>query len=107
VPEPDLGREDVDGDGAAPPRKKTRRGSRGGRRRKKKVDVAANGAGPEEETGEAVQLDEAVAVAVSEPAAELDSGPGHTPDGESDEGDDETSEWRYVPMSEWGDDFRR
>jgi ribonuclease G len=113
------------------PKKKTRRGSRGGRNRKKKPAVASeNGSEPtgdaeletdedavEPETLAVSELEtEALAEAV-EPEAEPEAVEPEpepeavepTPEEPSQNGDTEKSddEWGYVPMSEWGDDFRR
>jgi ribonuclease G len=101
VPDPDLGepdesREEPAGDGTEPPRpkKKTRRGTRGGRGRKKKtataVSTALDGspsAGPPEEEPP-VAKEESSAVA----EAEKPSG-----------SEQKTSDWEYVPMSQWDD----
>jgi predicted RNA-binding protein with TRAM domain len=63
-----------DGAETPKPKKKTRRGTRGGRGRKKKTAAAP------------------AAVAAAEPAS--DAPPAEAP----------TSDWEYVPMSEWGDE---
>jgi ribonuclease G len=71
------------GDGAAPAKKKTRRGSRGGKNRRKKpagtATPSVNGDEPEAQPVEAP------------PEAEARS---------------EDEDWGYVPMSEWGDEFK-
>jgi len=81
VPAEDLGTE---GNGAAPAKKKTRRGSRGGKNRRKKPagtapPVSENGAEPE---------------------------PTREPEPERPEEPEERDPNRYVPMSEWGDEFK-
>jgi ribonuclease G len=119
VPEPDLGREDeAESDGEAggetPKKKPTRRGSRGGRNRKRKPAVAStNGAEAETDLEPTIEP-EPVAADVApespepepepEPAAEESEPEPEQPSTNGDEHDD--SEWTYVPMSEWGDDFR-
>jgi ribonuclease G len=122
LPAPDLGREDgeeADGDAAATPAKKrTRRGTRGGRNRKKKPAVA--GEASENGAAEAVVEDEPTVEAPfveeepqPEPEAEEaaqpepEEEPQPTEDEEPSQNGDGESEWGYVPMSEWGDDFRR
>jgi ribonuclease G len=85
VPDPDLGEEaeppeaeqPAAEDGTAPPKKKTRRGSRGGRGRKKKTTAAT-------ETAESAETVETASEAPSENG---------------------TSDWEYVPMSEWESDL--
>ena len=81
VPAEDLGTE---GNGAAPAKKKTRRGSRGGKNRRKKP---AGTAPPVSENG-----------TEPEPATE--------PEPERPEEPEERDPNRYVPMSEWGDEFK-
>jgi hypothetical protein len=80
VPDPELGREDEEGEGeggengSAPQKKRTRRGSRGGRNRRKKTPAVG------ESNGDSAPE----AVAEEEPAPTTDD---------------------YVPMSEWIDDL--
>jgi ribonuclease G len=75
--------EDLGDNGAAPAKKKTRRGSRGGKNRRKKpagtATPSVNGDEPEAQPVEAP------------PEAEARS---------------EDENWGYVPMSEWGDEFK-
>jgi len=108
LPSDELGR-DGEGDeapegeqpsenGAAAARKRTRRGSRGGKNRRKRTAAAGAGAGagaidgngaepaPEEEPVEAVAAPE-------EPV-------------EAEANADSDEDWGYVPMSEWGDEFK-
>ncbi len=98
LPGPELGREDeADGDGEAgetAKKKPTRRGTRGGRNRKRKP-AAASTNGAEADTEAAVKEPvEPEPIEAEEPA----------PEQPSEDGDE--SEWGYVPMAEWGDDFR-
>jgi len=95
-----AGGEEASGDGseAPKPRKKTRRGSRGGRKRRRPADVAGNGSGPD---------------AGVEGETEAEPGPEEPPAAEAVEaepvsanGDSaESSDWGYVPMSEWLDEI--
>jgi predicted RNA-binding protein with TRAM domain len=103
VPAEDLGEEpeepvelvepSVDGaEAPAPVKKKTRRGSRGGKNRRKKPAAATtNGAEPETEIG-----GEPVEEPVEDQVAASDGADAAEPE----------EEWGYVPMSEWGDEFR-
>ena len=87
--------------GAEPKKKKTRRGSRGGKNRRKKpagatvaaAAVSENGSEPEPEP-------EPESASEPEESAELEAAEPQTPGAQEDE------EWGYVPMSEWGDEFR-
>jgi len=83
--------------GAEPKKKKTRRGSRGGKNRRKKPAGATVAAAAVSENGSEPEPESA-----SEPeeSAELEAAEPQTPGAEEDE------EWGYVPMSEWGDEFR-
>jgi ribonuclease G len=79
--------------GAEPRKKKTRRGSRGGKNRRKKpagatAAVAENGSEPAPEP----EPEEPAEPEAAEPEAPVAS--------------QEDEEWGYVPMSEWGDEFR-
>ncbi|HSX22003.1 MAG TPA: ribonuclease E/G, partial [Gaiellaceae bacterium] len=94
VPAEDLGT--TEGNGAAPVKKKTRRGSRGGKNRRKKPAGTA-----------------AAATAVSENGAEPESAPEPAPEPVVEvptepepERPEEGDPNRYVPMSEWGDEFK-
>jgi ribonuclease G len=91
--------------GAAPKaKKKTRRGSRGGRNRKKKpATVPADGDGAEPELE---PEPEASPEPEPEAAAELAEAPSPEP-AEEPEKPDDSEDWSYVPMSEWGDEFQR
>jgi ribonuclease G len=117
VPSDDLGREDEDEEaeaaeaagenGAAPAKKRTRRGSRGGKNRRKRVaaaTAAANGGEPAidaaEEEASAEGAAEIPVPAAEEPEAALE--PIEEPSGNGTPEDD----WGYVPMSEWGDEFK-
>ncbi|HEY3922534.1 MAG TPA: Rne/Rng family ribonuclease [Gaiellaceae bacterium] len=100
VPERDLGAEpSANGDepAAAPVRKKTRRGSRGGRNRKKKTAVVAAGGVA---TVEAPEVPEPEPQPGPEPEPEPQSEPEPQPEAESQP----DADWKYTPMSEWGDD---
>jgi ribonuclease G len=82
MPDPELGDSSTeeaaaeDGAESPKPKKKTRRGSRGGRGRKKKTAAAAVASG--------------------------DGGPAPEEPGPAEEA---SSDWKYVPMSEWDDDL--
>ena len=76
VPAEDLGE-----NGAAPVKKKTRRGSRGGKNRRKPAGTAAPSTNGDEPT-------EAEAPAAEQPERQPEE------------------DWGYVPMSEWGDEFK-
>jgi ribonuclease G len=85
IPAPDLGEAEEDtpaepaedsAEPVSPPKKKTRRGSRGGRGRKKKTAAAAT--------------------------ATVSAGEGSTQQANAQE-DEKTSDWEYVPMSQWDD----
>ena len=118
--------------GQAPVKKKTRRGSRGGRNRKRPAGAgvgaaATNGAEP---TAEAELDDEAQAAGEPErapgpepatlPSLEVEPEPEPEPNPEpeaaepetaavaakTDDTEPESSDWGYVPMSEWGDDLK-
>jgi ribonuclease G len=119
--EPDAGTEPEPGaetpgtpseNGAEPRKKKTRRGSRGGKNRRKKPAGAAaattaaaseNGSEPEHEPEpehEAEHEAEPELVEEPEPAVE--------PEPEADApAASQEDEWGYVPMSEWGDEFKQ
>src|SRR5439155_1429012 len=92
--------EPVDGE-AAPAKKRTRRGSRGGKNRRKRTAAAQNGApaAPNAERGDE-RGDEAGDGAVEET---VDQAPESVEEPATNgSGDD----WGYVPMSEWGDEFK-
>ncbi|HVH52193.1 MAG TPA: Rne/Rng family ribonuclease [Gaiellaceae bacterium] len=76
VPSEDLGSDN----GAAPVKKKTRRGSRGGKNRRKRTAAAA--------------------------AAAAQNGDEPTPEDPETPETQARSAWGYVPMSEWGDEFK-
>jgi ribonuclease G len=116
---------------AAPVKKKTRRGSRGGRKRKK--PAAAKGA---DQVAEADEVADAPTTTIHVPAEELGSDNGAVPPKKktrrgsrggrnrkkpapSQNGSDRVDsadlvadspkpeeDWGYVPMSEWGDEFK-
>jgi ribonuclease G len=113
VPSDDLGREEdeeaeaaeVSGEnGAAPTKKRTRRGSRGGKNRRKRVAAAGNGGEPAADASAEEPSEEGVpeipVSAAEEPEAALE--PVEEPSGNGVPEDD----WGYVPMSEWGDEFK-
>ena len=125
VPGEDLGREPAEDDGAdasagtetgtpsvdgaAPAKKRTRRGSRGGKKRKKPATASTNGAEPvgddAPEPEDRVEPDATV-----EPAAAPEPEPvpvAAEPEEPSENGEPESGDWGYVPMSEWGDDLGR
>jgi ribonuclease G len=78
-----------DGAAATTPKKRTRRGSRGGRNRKKKPAGATNGAESRSDVKAARQEEPE-----AEPVAAASSGDDAT----------STSDWEYVPMSQWDDE---
>jgi ribonuclease E len=104
LPPEDLGEDEADapsenGDGPeSAARKKTRRGSRGGKNRRKRTAAAAAAANGDEP---AVEVEEAPEPFESEPA---ESEPAESEPVES-ESADEATDWGYVPMSQWGDEF--
>jgi len=110
VPSDDLGREDEDEEaeatetsgenGAAPAKKRTRRGSRGGKNRRKRVAAAGNGGEPAAEGAPEDGVPEIPVSAAEEPEVALE--PVEEPSGNGVPEDD----WGYVPMSEWGDEFK-
>ncbi|HLY95168.1 MAG TPA: hypothetical protein VKP14_10000, partial [Gaiellaceae bacterium] len=81
IPAEDLGTDN----GSAPVKKKTRRGSRGGKNRRKRTAAAAASQNGSDQAGSADVV--------------ADSPPEEKPE-ERDEN------WGYVPMSEWGDEFK-
>ncbi len=113
VPSDDLGREDEDEEaeaaeaagenGAAPAKKRTRRGSRGGKNRRKRVaaaTAAVNGGEPAADKAGEEASTEIPVPAAEEPEAALE--PIEEPSSNGTPEDD----WGYVPMSEWGDEFK-
>jgi predicted RNA-binding protein with TRAM domain len=112
VPTEDIGEDEAedgpeDGDppgdaasenGAQPAKKKTRRGSRGGKNRRKRATAAAGANGGEAASDEPVS-DESLSENGAEPVPVAE--PLEEPS-ERESGED----WGYVPMSEWGDEFR-
>jgi ribonuclease G len=102
VPEPGLGEPDgapveeaADGTEAPRPKKKTRRGTRGGRGRKKKTAAAV---------GTATEGSQEAAPAQQERAAEAGQEKPSDAGEEKPAGSDQkTSDWEYVPMSQWDD----
>jgi ribonuclease G len=82
--------------GAEPRKKKTRRGSRGGKNRRKKPAGAAAAAEAASENGS-----EPESASEPEESVELEAAEPQTPSAAQ-----EDEEWGYVPMSEWGDEFR-
>jgi ribonuclease G len=114
VPSDDLGREDEDEEaeaaeasgenGAAPAKKRTRRGSRGGKNRRKRVAAAGNGGEPAGDVAAEDASEEGVPELPDSAAAEHEVAlePVEEPSGNGVPED----EWGYVPMSEWGDEFK-
>jgi ribonuclease G len=102
VPEPGLGEPDgspaeaaTDGTETPRPKKKTRRGTRGGRGRKKKTAAAV---------GTATERSQEAAPAQQEKAAEAgDEKPADAGEEKPAGSDHKTSDWEYVPMSQWDD----
>jgi ribonuclease G len=82
--------------GAEPRKKKTRRGSRGGKNRRKRPAGAAAAAEAASENGS-----EPESASEPEESVELEAAEPQTPSAAQ-----EDEEWGYVPMSEWGDEFR-
>jgi len=108
LPSDELGR-DGEGDeapegeqpsenGVAAARKRTRRGSRGGKNRRKRT--AAAGAGAVEGNG----AEPAPADETEEEPVEAVAAPEEPVEAEANADSDE--DWGYVPMSEWGDEFK-
>ena len=106
-----------DGEGPATPRKRTRRGSRGGKNRRKPAGAgAATATEPLDAEAEADLVADQAAESVPEPefaaAAEPEHQPEPDPEAEPD-GDpppepeqsteNGSGEWKYTPMSQWGD----
>jgi hypothetical protein len=113
VPSDDLGREDEDEvaeaaeaageNGAAPAKKRTRRGSRGGKNRRKRVAAATatgNGGEPAADAAGDKASTEIPVPAAEEPEAALEPVEEPSTNGAPED------EWGYVPMSEWGDEFK-
>ncbi len=95
--------------GAQPAKKKTRRGSRGGKNRRKRTAETAGANGGEPASDEAM-ADESVEdgpIAETGPIAENGAEPAPVPEAPDEPAESEPGEdWGYVPMSEWGDEFR-
>ena len=102
VPEPGLGEPDgspaeaaADETEAPRPKKKTRRGTRGGRGRKKKTAAAVGTATDGSLEPAPPQQEQAAAAGDEKPADAGDEQPAGT--------EQKTSDWEYVPMSQWDD----
>jgi ribonuclease G len=116
IPGPEFGREDGEGGDDEPGgagHKKPRRGTRGGRNRTRKPETASTNGVEAEGAGEP-EPHESTATRGSSTTPEAETPPEAAPtsaeaEPAAEEPADESSddgEWGYVPMSEWGDDFR-
>jgi ribonuclease G len=99
--------------GAQPAKKKTRRGSRGGKNRRKRTATAAGANGAEAVADEAEDApddapeEELVSENGSEPTIPESTAPEAVDEAPEEAAESEPNEdWGYVPMSEWGDEFR-
>jgi ribonuclease G len=108
VPTEDIGEEEPDEEaveegasenGAQPTaKKKTRRGSRGGKNRRKRATTTGGANGGEPASDKAI---------ADEPVSDNGAKPTPVPEPSGEPAENEPSEdWDYVPMSEWGDEFR-